>query len=699
MPIVRCNTRAGRHRLGRGAALLPLLVLLTGGSCSNDTGASLDALTVTPDSLNLPADQPQLLTAARTRAGLATALQTKVEWSSADSAVATVSAQGNGTALVTGHIPGTVSLTARDSDVTATVNVTVTSFGIMTLAITPADSAVDLGAIGQLTATATFFDNSTADITSRAYWLSTAPNVAPVSNGRAIGASVGTTMISASLNAAGAQTRFTVRSPLTKIDVTPATASIAEGATQQFTATGTLADNTTQDLTKQVTWASGNSLNATVSNTADTQGLARAGAIGATTITATLGKFSATAMLTVTRSTSVCGNGTIEPPELCDDGNTVAGDGCRADCRGKEVCGDGRIDSLRGEQCDDGNTKDGDGCSATCKLDVFSSRAPQIISGTLSCSLGSSNSGRKAAVDQLGRFYVALLCGGIVYVNTSVDRGATWGTPVKTDMANIVEVAIEGGAVGTAYLAGIASNATLVFSRTVDSGATWAASRQLGSGLAAPQVAIDSIGNDVYIATRVSTGPRIFSNYTLGEGTFTSIDLVQTTAFVDLLVDRISGNVMSVTDNPSMFIRVSSDRGATFGAQSNPPGQAFFSDWAGSNGFIYASGSALNDALYVIPVSAPGTSTSVTGVPAGVPQGRAIDADALGNVYMASQLATGGIQLDHLLLNTTMLVPADVRALSATGSNPAVAALPNNSGALVAYTNGTSVYGSVVVYP
>jgi cysteine-rich repeat protein len=29
---------------------------------------------------------------------------------------------------------------------------------------------------------------------------------------------------------------------------------------------------------------------------------------------------------------STCGNGEIEPPEACDDGNNVSGDGCAADC-------------------------------------------------------------------------------------------------------------------------------------------------------------------------------------------------------------------------------------------------------------------------------------------------------------------------------------------------------------------------------
>lgn len=68
-----------------------------------------------------------------------------------------------------------------------------------------------------------------------------------------------------------------------------------------------------------------------------------------------------------------CGDGILSPEEACDDGNTVSGDGCAADCRSVEEgyscilgvcerlsCGNGVHDS--GEQCDDGNFKDGDGC-------------------------------------------------------------------------------------------------------------------------------------------------------------------------------------------------------------------------------------------------------------------------------------------------------------------------------------------------
>src|SRR5438105_3518080 len=57
-----------------------------------------------------------------------------------------------------------------------------------------------------------------------------------------------------------------------------------------------------------------------------------------------------------------CGNSVIQPGEQCDDGNNTSGDGCSADCRSTEMCGNGAVDPQKGEQCDDGNATDGDGC-------------------------------------------------------------------------------------------------------------------------------------------------------------------------------------------------------------------------------------------------------------------------------------------------------------------------------------------------
>lgn len=86
---------------------------------------------------------------------------------------------------------------------------------------------------------------------------------------------------------------------LESIAVTPASQSIAVGATQQFTATGSYSNGTTANITSSVTWSSSSTAAATVS----TAGVATAVAAGSSTITATASGVSGTATLAVTAST------------------------------------------------------------------------------------------------------------------------------------------------------------------------------------------------------------------------------------------------------------------------------------------------------------------------------------------------------------------------------------------------------------
>src|SRR5262249_55115153 len=83
---------------------------------------------------------------------------------------------------------------------------------------------------------------------------------------------------------------------LTSIAVSPANATLAAGATQQYTATGTYSDSSTQNLTSQVMWTSSNTAAATINST----GLTTAVAAGTTTILATVGSVTGSAGLTVT---------------------------------------------------------------------------------------------------------------------------------------------------------------------------------------------------------------------------------------------------------------------------------------------------------------------------------------------------------------------------------------------------------------
>jgi len=64
-------------------------------------------------------------------------------------------------------------------------------------------------------------------------------------------------------------------------------------------------------------------------------------------------------------SAVVCGNGFVEGDEACDDMGESAT--CNDDCTLAE-CGDGVLNVTAGEECDDGNTVAGDGCGPTCLL-------------------------------------------------------------------------------------------------------------------------------------------------------------------------------------------------------------------------------------------------------------------------------------------------------------------------------------------
>ncbi len=75
--------------------------------------------------------------------------------------------------------------------------------------------------------------------------------------------------------------------------------------------------------------------------------------------------------VTFTASTApVCGNGTKEGTEECDDGNSINDDDCSNACK-NAVCGDSIVQTIApyNEQCDDGNTIDGDGCGSSCQIE------------------------------------------------------------------------------------------------------------------------------------------------------------------------------------------------------------------------------------------------------------------------------------------------------------------------------------------
>ena len=172
--------------------------------------------------------------------------------------------------------------------------------------MTPADASIADGTTQQFTATGLYTDASTQDLTTEVTWDSSDDEIATVSNaddskGLATAVGLGTATVSATSGGVTGVTTLTVTdATLVSIEVTPADPSIADGTTQQFTATGLYTDASTQDLTTQVTWASSNEAVATVSNADDSKGLATAAGAGSTTVSAISGGVTGDTTLTVT---------------------------------------------------------------------------------------------------------------------------------------------------------------------------------------------------------------------------------------------------------------------------------------------------------------------------------------------------------------------------------------------------------------
>ena len=139
---------------------------------------------------------------------------------------------------------------------------------LTSIAVTPANPSITKGATEQFTATGTYSDSSTANITSQVTWASgTTADATITSGGLATGVAAGSSTITATLGSVSGNTKLTVTAPtLTSIAVTPANPSITKGATEQFTATGTYSDSSTANITSSVTWASGTTSVATITS-------------------------------------------------------------------------------------------------------------------------------------------------------------------------------------------------------------------------------------------------------------------------------------------------------------------------------------------------------------------------------------------------------------------------------------------------
>lgn len=211
-------------------------------------------------------------------------------WQSSAPNIATISSTG----LVTAVAPGMTTLTATYRGLQATYDLVVAAEVLNSITLSTSDVAIPNGRSITLTATGNYTTGA-RDITSSATFSAGPSGLFTIAGNVATAAvSSGAFPRTASLTASsGAVTSAPVSVAITDavlqaIAISSSATHVILGQTLPFTATGTYSAGPPVDITQSVTWTSGNTAAATVTNTGN-RGVVTGVAVGSTTISAALG--------------------------------------------------------------------------------------------------------------------------------------------------------------------------------------------------------------------------------------------------------------------------------------------------------------------------------------------------------------------------------------------------------------------------
>lgn len=221
--------------------------------------------------------------------GVTRELGNSVTWSSSSPAIATIDNSPGNQGVAVGVSIGSVTITARHpaTGVTGTASLEVIPPQLVAVLINPPAITVAAGLTTQLNAFGIYTDNSGQNISNSVMWSSSDPLIATVdADGTVTALAVGTVTISVVEPVTGIDSNNSNNSTLVTVDppillaiaVSPGTASMVIGSSQQFTATGQFSDGIGRNMTNAVTWRStapAVTINATGLGTAAALGSAR----------------------------------------------------------------------------------------------------------------------------------------------------------------------------------------------------------------------------------------------------------------------------------------------------------------------------------------------------------------------------------------------------------------------------------------
>lgn len=276
---------------------------VTGSSTVTGTPAIPTGLTLTPPTGSVIVGTTVTLTATeRYSDGSTQSATTRATWTTSDGTRASVN-NGVVTGVVAGATP--VTITASVDGFTATASVVVVAASITSIAVSGEDLSVPVGLTRNVTAIATYNNNTTRDVTAEATWASSSPTIMTVTRpaGSAFavvrGNAAGSANVTATVGSVVGSATITVTNAVVQgVRLTPTSLSLIQGQQGNVRLFAQLSSGTEQEVTTAAgtTWGSSNSDIASVA----TGGVVRGNGAGSVTIFGDYQNFRAEARVTVT---------------------------------------------------------------------------------------------------------------------------------------------------------------------------------------------------------------------------------------------------------------------------------------------------------------------------------------------------------------------------------------------------------------
>ena len=279
---------------------------ISGTTLLSVTEAALQSLTVSPASTSILSLSSTNFQATGYYSDGSTAdITSQAAWTSSRTNIATIAGGGAATTLS----QGTSSIRAALDGISGTSNLKVTGGNLTGITLSPANPRLVKDTAGRMTASGSFSNGTSRDITDVVEWAPANTAIANVTtpggnlawlNALAVTPASAPVAITAKSGTITASTNLTVTAPLLQsITIFPSSLELTDKTGARFSVTAGFNDGTTQDVTANTEWTSSAGTIASVANSGLAKGRASAVAAGSATINAAYGGRTASAVVTV----------------------------------------------------------------------------------------------------------------------------------------------------------------------------------------------------------------------------------------------------------------------------------------------------------------------------------------------------------------------------------------------------------------